>query len=121
MEQIQRNTTQFSPRLVKIREAFSILRLRQQRPSWGEILKFFSNMPPDIYLNEVMMKDTQLQIKGMIVEEGEDSKLILPRFIESLQKGVFKNARFVSYSKKLDDDNNQTEFEIIADIVKVKW
>ncbi len=103
----------------RMTEAQDIHRLIQSRPSWGEILKSFSAMPPAIYLTELNLSSAQVLIKGDVLGEGKDPKKTLADFIVSLQENSLKDARLKSL-KKANDEADKFEFEIVADVEAVK-
>ena len=76
-------------------------------------------MPSNVFLSELTLKDGQLRVKGIVLQEGEDSKLTLTRFVVNLQDNISKDAHLIS-TKKTTDAGNKYEFEILANINKVK-
>ena len=110
---------EFARRLTEARDTLAVRRLKEGRPSWGEILKVFSNMPHAIYLNELNLSSDQLHIKGVALVEGNNSKATLAHFISSLQENVLKGAR-LKFLKKVKDESDKFEFEIIANVEAVK-
>ncbi|GEM_PF-3225885 len=118
-KQVNLKKQEFTSRLKEARDTLAVGRLREGRPSWEEILKVFSHMPRDIYLNELNLNNDQLHIKGVVLVEGENSKTTLARFISSLQENILKDAR-LKLSKKIKDEVNKFEFEIVASVETVK-
>jgi len=124
--QIQAKSTQlgfkdheFASRLIQARETLTARRLSEGRPSWGEILKIFSYMPRDIYLSELNLSKDQLHIKGILLVDGKSSRETLAHFISSLQEGLLKDAR-LKLLKKVNDETDKFEFEIVAGVEAVK-
>lgn len=118
-ERIKKTKQDLISQVKDARAVLAIRRLSEGRPSWGEILKIFSNVPRNIYLTELSLSNDQLHIKGMVLIEGEDSKATLAQFISGLQEGVLKDAR-LKFSKKSKEEINQFEFEISANVETVE-
>jgi len=118
-QQVKSKDQAFAPRLRELRDVLAVYRLKEGRPSWGEILKVLSHAPRAIYLNELNLSDGQLHIKGVVLLEGQDSQETLAHFIFSLRENFLKDAR-LKLLKKVKDEADKFEFEIVAGVEAVK-
>lgn len=99
----------------RIREMLTLKKLKEQRPSWGEILRDLSSIPREIYLTELSLKNDLLSIKGVVFETGDGSHAVLLDFVSAIQKDVAKSAN-LKMTRKVKDTTDQFSFEIVAAI-----
>jgi type IV pilus assembly protein PilM len=114
-EQINFKNQKLVSLLKEARGFLDIRQLKDNRPSWGEILNIFSGIPSDIHLTELILEKDQLRIQGLIWVTGDESKEILADFIAGLKKSILENPR-LKFFKKIKDETNSFEFEIVANI-----
>ena len=99
----------------KKKQQMSINDILLEQPYWEEVLREVSNViPENIYLAEIAMENDVLYFQGVILKE-KAAEEVLAEFMLLLEDGIFNNVRLVSV-QKLDEQQNDSEFEIKAEV-----
>ena len=89
-----------------------LAKVLKERIYWSDALKEVGNrIPEQIRLTEMSAQEKRLTLKGEIKSSGKASEKILTSFMNSLEKGIFKEVNLVSAREGLLADEPST-FEL---------
>jgi len=83
-------------------------------PNWEDVFKELSNLiPNNIYLTDINMKNNIIIMKG--ITSSEDGEGLISDFILTLEKGIFKNVKFVKSKDLKSQVGNEFELRCWVD------
>ena len=89
-----------------------LAKVLEERIYWSNVLKEVGNrIPEQIRLTEMSAQEKRLTLKGEIKLSGKTSEKVLTEFMNSLEKGIFKEVNLVTTREGLLPDKPST-FEL---------
>jgi type IV pilus assembly protein PilM len=89
-------------------------KILENEPYWEEVFKELSNLlPQQIYLTELSMKGKTINMKGEIMGEGGEK--LLSSFLQTLEKGLFKDVKLIEIKNLPEQGVNVFQIECWVD------
>lgn len=108
--------TALKSRVEEVRKQASLGGVLRRRVYWSDALKEIGNrIPRQIRLSELTAAKNRLTLKGRIKSSDLAEEKVLTEFMNSLEKGIFKEVNLISSKKGLSRDKPYT-FELRLDI-----
>ncbi len=88
------------PRLQALKDGLLLKQYVRTRPDLGNVLKYFSYLPPNVYLTDMDLTGDRVYLAGIVTGEKEPKKF-LAQMLADLQHGILKDAKILPTKNQL--------------------
>lgn len=117
--QVNAKKLKLASQIRELREFEAIMKLKDQRPSWGNNLKSFSHIPKNVHLVELSFSGDKFYIRGVVQENDKNPHDVLSVLLNDLRENIAKDA-VLKLTKRIKGTDNQYSFEVVATVIPKK-